>query len=170
MKIRLSLGGSSKRFTYQAISSSSRIEDDEPLLTLRSSAPQPGGRIQGEKEQDGGGIRPGMIKLLVLKLDGTSFDVSVPVAATVGEMKSTLERTVNELEVKVLGYCDIQWEQVWSNFCLCYMNQKLLDDKASLRAFGIHDDDQVAFLRHSADPQEPQTTKRRSSLRKSKFT
>lgn len=32
---------------------------------------------------------------------------------------------------------------VWGHFCLRYMNQKLTDNKASLRTFGIKDGDEV---------------------------
>lgn len=33
---------------------------------------------------------------------------------------------------------------VWGHFCLCYDGQKLLNDKESLRTFGIKDGDQVS--------------------------
>jgi hypothetical protein len=39
---------------------------------------------------------------------------------------------------------------VWSHFCLCLKDEKLTDDKATLRAFGIRDGDEVDALPCSA--------------------
>ncbi|KAE7998924.1 hypothetical protein FH972_003417 [Carpinus fangiana] len=40
------------------------------------------------------------------------------------------------------------WSHVWGHFCLCYKGQKLVDDKASVRLFGIKDEDELRFVRH----------------------
>ncbi|KAI4981132.1 hypothetical protein ZWY2020_021617 [Hordeum vulgare] len=38
------------------------------------------------------------------------------------------------------------WQHVWSHFCLCFKDEKMTDDKATLRAFGIKDGDEVCAL------------------------
>uniref|UniRef100_J3LAD4 SNRNP25 ubiquitin-like domain-containing protein n=2 Tax=Oryza brachyantha TaxID=4533 RepID=J3LAD4_ORYBR len=42
----------------------------------------------------------------------------------------------------------ISWQHVWSHFCLCFKDEKLTDDKAALRAFGIRDGDELHFAQH----------------------
>ncbi|KZV43952.1 hypothetical protein F511_22603 [Dorcoceras hygrometricum] len=37
---------------------------------------------------------------------------------------------------------------VWSHFCLCYQNQKLINDKACIQSYGIRDGDQLHFIQH----------------------
>ncbi|XP_024516961.1 U11/U12 small nuclear ribonucleoprotein 25 kDa protein-like [Selaginella moellendorffii] len=88
----------------------------------------------------------------VLKLDGTAFEISVLDGASVADLKASLEFTANDLQKKSLGQGSgsIDWDQVWANFCLCYMNQKLLDDSATLRSIGIQRDDQITFVCHKS--------------------
>ncbi|KAE8801557.1 hypothetical protein D1007_22770 [Hordeum vulgare] len=40
----------------------------------------------------------------------------------------------------------VTWQHVWSHFCLCFKDEKMTDDKATLRAFGIKDGDEVCAL------------------------
>ncbi|BBH08515.1 Ubiquitin-like superfamily protein [Prunus dulcis] len=58
------------------------------------------------------------LKLFVIKLDGSSFEVEVSNTATVAELKEAVK------------------------------GQKLLDYKAYIRLFGIKDGDQICFVRH----------------------
>ncbi|XP_044949151.1 nuclear transcription factor Y subunit B-4-like [Hordeum vulgare subsp. vulgare] len=37
----------------------------------------------------------------------------------------------------------VTWQHVWSHFCLCFKDEKMTDDKATVRAFGIKDGDEL---------------------------
>ncbi|KAE8799139.1 hypothetical protein D1007_25522 [Hordeum vulgare] len=39
--------------------------------------------------------------------------------------------------------CGHARQHVWSHFCLCFKDEKMTDDKATLRAFGIKDGDEA---------------------------
>ncbi|KAL6888389.1 hypothetical protein ACP4OV_009415 [Aristida adscensionis] len=86
------------------------------------------------------------LRLTVRKLDASCFDVQIARSATVWELKAAVE------DVFFAIYDDaeraISWQQVWSHFCLCFKDEKLTDDKATLRAFGIRDGDELHFAQH----------------------
>ncbi|TVU02015.1 hypothetical protein EJB05_52550 [Eragrostis curvula] len=84
--------------------------------------------------------------LTVRKLDASCFDVQIARTAAVWELKAAIE------DVFFAVYDDpertISWQHVWSHFCLCFKDEKLTDDKATLRAFGIRDGDELHFAQH----------------------
>ncbi|OMO54376.1 hypothetical protein CCACVL1_27854 [Corchorus capsularis] len=82
-------------------------------------------------------------KLSVLKLDGSLFDVNVGRNATVAELKVAIEELFAELPEESNG-C-ISWSHVWGHFCLSYDGQKLVNNKACIKNFGIKDGDQAGF-------------------------
>ncbi|KAK3219334.1 hypothetical protein Dsin_013304 [Dipteronia sinensis] len=86
------------------------------------------------------------LRLSVLKLDASLFDVYVSRNATVEELKQAIEEvfTLSPSE----GQGMISWTHVWGHFCLCYEGQKLVNDKARIRDFKIKDGDQLQFTRH----------------------
>ncbi|KAJ4953208.1 hypothetical protein NE237_030040 [Protea cynaroides] len=86
-----------------------------------------------------------LFKLTILKLDGSSFDIQIGRKASVDELKQAIEDFFN-LSPKE-GQGKISWSHVWGHFCLCFEGQKLLDDKAYIRNFGIKDGDQLCFIR-----------------------
>ncbi|MCL7036952.1 hypothetical protein MKW94_022204 [Papaver nudicaule] len=86
------------------------------------------------------------IKLQIIKLDGSSFDVHIRRNATVGELKQAVEDVFTTLSIDSQGL--ISWSHVWGHFCLSFENQKLLNDKDSIESFLIRDGDQLHFLRH----------------------
>ncbi|XP_062148238.1 U11/U12 small nuclear ribonucleoprotein 25 kDa protein-like [Alnus glutinosa] len=86
------------------------------------------------------------LKLYVLKLDGSYFEVGVAKTATIAELKEAVEEVFSQLPRDT--HINISWSHVWGHFCLCYKGRKLVDDKASVRLFGIKDDDQLCFVRH----------------------
>ncbi|OAE27918.1 hypothetical protein AXG93_3309s1150 [Marchantia polymorpha subsp. ruderalis] len=85
------------------------------------------------------------MKLSILKMDNTSFDVAVLNTASVRELKAELEKKVDSMEQGQLGHRHISWKHVWGNFCLTYNNEKLLNDDALLREFGIKNNDQACY-------------------------
>lgn len=87
-----------------------------------------------------------LLKLSILKLDGSCFDVQVARTASVAELKQAVE-SVFSLSPKE-GQGKISWSHVWGHFCLCYEGQKLLNDRTCIRSFGIKDGDQLHFIRH----------------------
>lgn len=87
-----------------------------------------------------------LLKLPVLKLDGSSFDVQVASSASVQELKLAVENVFSR-PPKEDGV-QISWPHVWSQFCLCYEGIKLIDDRASLRSLRIKDGEQLRFVRH----------------------
>ncbi|XP_031484361.1 U11/U12 small nuclear ribonucleoprotein 25 kDa protein-like isoform X2 [Nymphaea colorata] len=84
-----------------------------------------------------------LLKLTVLKLDGTCFDVQVARTASVGELKQAVEDVFNQSPKE--DHRKISWSHVWGHFCLCYEGYKLINDKEFLRDFGIRDGDQVVL-------------------------
>ncbi|PRQ26731.1 hypothetical protein RchiOBHm_Chr6g0297801 [Rosa chinensis] len=86
------------------------------------------------------------LKLSVLKLDGSSFDIEVPKTATVSELKRAVEAVFSHMPRKGPG--KISWPHVWGHFCLGYAGQKLLVETDHIRDYGIKDGDQLDFVRH----------------------
>nr|GMD10542.1 U11/U12 small nuclear ribonucleoprotein 25 kDa protein-like isoform X1 [Ipomoea batatas] len=100
------------------------------------------------------------LQLSVLKLDGSSFCVNVARNATVAELKLAIQRV---FDVSCEGEGKVLWSLVWSHFCLCYESQKLTNDKACIRNFGIRDGDQVQFVRQMMiETAEYETAKQQS--------
>ncbi|XP_030972164.1 uncharacterized protein LOC115992209 [Quercus lobata] len=93
--------------------------------------------------------QPFFLKLSVLKLDSSLFDVFVARNATVAELKQAIE------EVFASSADEISWCHVWGHFCLCYNGQKLINDKTCLQNFGIKDGDQLQFIRHMSVQYSP---------------
>ncbi|KAL4584563.1 hypothetical protein LXL04_009166 [Taraxacum kok-saghyz] len=87
-----------------------------------------------------------LLKLSVLKLDGSSFGVEVSMNATVADLKLVLEKFFRFLPKEERRI--VSWSHVWGHFCLCYKGKKLLNDKAYIRRLGIKDGDQIKFVRH----------------------
>ncbi|MQM04063.1 hypothetical protein Taro_036858 [Colocasia esculenta] len=85
------------------------------------------------------------LRLTIVKLDRSSFDVQVMKSASVLGLKLAVEEIFSR---SPKGEGMISWSLVWSHFCLCYKDQKLADDKASLKAFGIKDGDKLHFIRY----------------------
>ncbi|KAL5778295.1 hypothetical protein ACOSP7_011221 [Xanthoceras sorbifolium] len=86
------------------------------------------------------------MRISVLKLDGTSFDVALMNSATVKDLKLAIKRKVNDMEQSKMGHRHISWKHIWTNFCLSHHNQKLLDDNSVLQDFGIRNNSQVQFV------------------------
>ncbi|KAF7136077.1 hypothetical protein RHSIM_Rhsim08G0212500 [Rhododendron simsii] len=87
-----------------------------------------------------------LIKLSVLKLNGSSFDVNVARNASIAELKQAVEEVFSFSPKN--GEGNISWSHVWGYFCLCYEGKKLINDKVHIRRFGINDGDQVKFIRN----------------------
>ncbi|CAH8377980.1 unnamed protein product [Eruca vesicaria subsp. sativa] len=86
------------------------------------------------------------IKLTVLKLDGSSFDIRVLKTATIGELKMAVEAAFSHLPTTGRG--KVSWPHVWAQFCLSYEDHRLLNEADFLIEFGIKDGDQLRFIRH----------------------
>ncbi|KAL3633063.1 hypothetical protein CASFOL_026047 [Castilleja foliolosa] len=86
-----------------------------------------------------------LLKLSVLKLDGSNFGINVARNATVARVKSAIE---DEFNISCKDEMNELWSLVWSHFCLCYEGQKLMNDKACIRKYGIKDGDQLEFVQH----------------------
>lgn len=86
------------------------------------------------------------MRLTVLKLDATSFDVAVMNTATVKDLKLAVKKKVNTMEESTMGHRHISWRHVWANFCLSFHNEKLLNDNSSLHDYGIRNNSQVQFV------------------------
>lgn len=88
--------------------------------------------------------------------------------AKVAEIKEAVEQFFSELPVEDEENVDISWSHVWSNFCLSYKDDLLLDDRASIRYLGIQDGDQLHFVRHFS-PDTLKLKKRRMKQRRRAF-
>ncbi|WOL13591.1 hypothetical protein Cni_G22361 [Canna indica] len=109
------------------------------------------------------------LRLTILKLDGSSFEVQVAHTARVGELKKAIEDLFNQpsededssISWTRNNYCSNGRSHVWGHFCLCFNEYKLTDDKESLRAFEIKDGDQLHFIRHLYIENESKLSKRK---------
>ncbi|EXB88222.1 hypothetical protein L484_011652 [Morus notabilis] len=101
------------------------------------------------------------MRVSVLKLDGTSFDVAVMNTASVKDLKLAIKQKVNEMEQSKMGHRHISWKHVWANFCLSYHNEKLLDDKAALEGFGVRNNSKVQFVHYVVSKNKGGHSKRR---------
>ncbi|CAN8265132.1 unnamed protein product [Cochlearia groenlandica] len=86
------------------------------------------------------------IRLSVLKLDGSSFDVFLMGSATVGDLKLAIETAFSHVPKK--GPSKISWSHVWGHFCLCFDGQKLVTDTECIGSYGMKDGDEVRFKNH----------------------
>ncbi|OMO61664.1 hypothetical protein CCACVL1_23341 [Corchorus capsularis] len=86
------------------------------------------------------------IKLSILKLDGSSFQVEVMKSATIAETKLAVQNVFGYMPQKGPG--KISWPHVWGHFCLSYEGQKLVTDTDQIMNYGIKDGDQLHFIRH----------------------
>ncbi|WOG82313.1 hypothetical protein DCAR_0101476 [Daucus carota subsp. sativus] len=86
------------------------------------------------------------LKLTVLKLDSSSFEIEVSKTATVAELRKSVENAFSHLPKEGPG--KISWSHVWGHFCLCFDGQKLLDDNDYIADYEIRDGDQLLFARH----------------------
>ncbi|XP_038717187.1 U11/U12 small nuclear ribonucleoprotein 25 kDa protein-like [Tripterygium wilfordii] len=109
------------------------------------------------------------MRISVLKLDGTSFDVVVMNSANVKDLKlavkKKVKKKVNEMEQSKMGHRQISWKHVWANYCLSYHNQKLIDDNSALQDLGIRNHSQVQFLPYVATKESRRHSKRRRKHR-----
>ncbi|KAF5747921.1 U11/U12 small nuclear ribonucleoprotein 25 kDa protein [Tripterygium wilfordii] len=105
------------------------------------------------------------MRISVLKLDGTSFDVAVMNSANVKDLKLAVKKKVNEMEQSKMGHRQISWKHVWANYCLSYHNQKLIDDNSALQDLGIRNHSQVQFLPYVATKESRRHSKRRRKHR-----
>ncbi|XP_071733085.1 U11/U12 small nuclear ribonucleoprotein 25 kDa protein-like [Rutidosis leptorrhynchoides] len=101
------------------------------------------------------------MRVSVLKLDGTSFDVAVMNSATVKDLKLAVKKKVNEMEQSKMGHRHISWKHVWRNFCLSYHNEKLLNDVAILQDHGVRNHSQVHFIPYVMSRASKQHSRRR---------
>ncbi|XP_030548325.1 uncharacterized protein LOC115753716 [Rhodamnia argentea] len=100
------------------------------------------------------------LKLSVLKLDGSRFDIEVMKMATVLELKEAVEHVFSFMPKKGPG--KISWRHVWGQFCLCYDGQKLVTETDYIIDYGIKDGDELHFIRHVSS--FPSLTKKKSSV------
>ncbi|XP_034700615.1 U11/U12 small nuclear ribonucleoprotein 25 kDa protein-like [Vitis riparia] len=87
-----------------------------------------------------------LLRLSVLKLDGSCFEIQVPKGASIAELKEAVVKAFGQTQEE--GQTKISWSLVWLHFCLCYKRWKLFDDKMYIRDFRIKDGDQLQFVRH----------------------
>ncbi|GAA0187386.1 hypothetical protein LIER_34674 [Lithospermum erythrorhizon] len=99
------------------------------------------------------------LRLTVLKLDGTSFEIYVAKNGTVADLKDAVET----------AFCyspqTVSWSHVWGNFCLCYDGYKLLSDNDYISGYEIQDGDQIKFVRHVSDVNRIRKTRSERDVR-----
>ncbi|KAL9244065.1 hypothetical protein vseg_017877 [Gypsophila vaccaria] len=101
------------------------------------------------------------MRVSLLKLDTSSFEVVLMNSATVKDLKTAIMKKVCEVEQSKMGHRQISWKHVWANYCLSYNNDKLLDESAPLQDFGIRNNSQVQFIPFIAARQFKKHTKRK---------
>ncbi|KQK17721.1 U11/U12 small nuclear ribonucleoprotein 25 kDa protein [Brachypodium distachyon] len=88
------------------------------------------------------------MRVIVVKLDDTSFDVPVLNTATVKDLKLAIKKKISEIEQGQMGYRHISWKYIWENYCLTYQNEKLTDDNSALSSHGVRNNSKVCFSPH----------------------
>ncbi|CAA3032264.1 u11u12 small nuclear ribonucleo 25 kda [Olea europaea subsp. europaea] len=88
------------------------------------------------------------LRLTVLKLDGSSFEIQVAKNGRVRELKLAVEAAFGHLPTTGAGR--VSWPHVWGQFCLSYNGHKLLNDNCYLETYKIKDGDQLRFIRHDS--------------------
>lgn len=101
------------------------------------------------------------MKVSVVKMDNTSYDVAVPNSATVADLKLAIMKKTNEIEQARMGHRQISWRHVWANFCLSHENEKLIDDNSPLSNFNIRNYSKVHFVPYVASRVLHKHSKRR---------
>ncbi|KAJ1697741.1 hypothetical protein LUZ63_006253 [Rhynchospora breviuscula] len=86
------------------------------------------------------------IRLTILKMDNTSFEVAVLNSATVRDLKVAIRKKVNEMEQESMGHRHISWRHVWANYCLTHDGVKLVDENSLLSSYGIRNNSKLEFL------------------------
>ncbi|KAL1199356.1 U11/U12 small nuclear ribonucleoprotein 25 kDa protein [Cardamine amara subsp. amara] len=95
----------------------------------------------------------GRITISVVKLNGSLFDVEIAKDCSVAELKRAVEEVFTISPQEGLGR--ISWSHVWGHFCLCYRDQRLVNDKTSIRNLGLNDGDQLHFVRYLSIDHSP---------------
>ncbi|KAF3787690.1 U11/U12 small nuclear ribonucleoprotein [Nymphaea thermarum] len=101
------------------------------------------------------------MKVSILRMDGSTFEVAVLNSATVKDLKLAIAKKTNEMQQAQMGHRHISWRHVWTNFCLSYRNEKLINDGSLLQDFGIRNNCQVNFVPCVASKQSQKHSKRR---------
>ncbi|KAK9748523.1 hypothetical protein RND81_02G063900 [Saponaria officinalis] len=101
------------------------------------------------------------MRISVLRLDSSSFDVVLMNSATLKDLKVAIKKKVSEMEESKMGHRQISWKHVWANYCLLFQNEKLLDESAPLQDFGIRNNSQVQFIPFIAARQSKKHTRRK---------
>ncbi|TKY67719.1 U11/U12 small nuclear ribonucleoprotein 25 kDa protein [Spatholobus suberectus] len=101
------------------------------------------------------------MRISVLKLDGTTLDVTVMNSATVKDLKLAIKKKVNDMEQSSMGHRHISWKHVWANYCLSCHNNKLLGDNDALQNFGVRNNSQVQFVPYVTTKESRRHSKRR---------
>lgn len=138
-KFSFEINGSTPSNSTSSSSSSSILSPFSPLLLIETLS---------RKSFSYGKLPLEPIKLTVLKLDGSSFDITVVKNPTVAQLKQAVEDAFSHFPKHGIG--KVSWSHVWGQFCLCFEDQKLLDDQDSIRLHGIKDGDQLQFVRHTS--------------------
>ncbi|XP_022144848.1 U11/U12 small nuclear ribonucleoprotein 25 kDa protein-like [Momordica charantia] len=94
-------------------------------------------------------LPPQLLRLSVLKLDGSSFEVQVARKATVADLRDAVESVFCQIMMNKED-TKISWPHVWGHFCLCYKHFKLINDKSHIKHFGIRDGEQLHFVNRVA--------------------
>lgn len=101
------------------------------------------------------------MRISIIKLDSTSFDVTVMNSATVKDLKLAIKKKVNEMEQSRMGHRHISWRSVWAYNCLSHHNNKLLNDGDALQSFGVRNNSQVHFVPYVMTKESGRHSKRR---------
>jgi len=88
------------------------------------------------------------LRLTVLKLDGSNFEIQVAKKGRVRELRLAVEAAFGHLPMTGTGR--VSWPHVWGQFCLSYNIHKLLNDSSYLEIYMIKDGDQLRFIRHDS--------------------
>ncbi|KAK6188816.1 hypothetical protein SNE40_004915 [Patella caerulea] len=85
--------------------------------------------------------------VFVRRDDGISMPIVVIQDATVLDLKQAIKRYVMLKQARSGSTQHISWKYVWRRHWLYYDNQKLSDDKKTLKEYGIRNKAEVTFIK-----------------------
>lgn len=79
-------------------------------------------------------------KIFIKRADEKIYEVLIKPDSTLKELKQSLKQQKFPNQI-------ISWKYIWKNYCLCFDDEKLMDDNKTLRDYGLFNKCELYFLK-----------------------